>query len=89
MVARKRALSCGELRTPRMTRLGMTARLLGGVEIDDAREDDSDAKGFFIARGAERTNSGTRGVRGVGQPLSCSQQSSHTLPGTIGERGDS
>lgn len=73
-----------------MTRFGMTASSLGGVEIDDASEDDSDANDFFIAKGVERTTcGGTRGVRGVGQPLSCSQQSSHTLPGTIGEVGDS
>ena len=62
---------------------------LGGVEIDEASEDDSDATAFRIASGAEQVNSGVRGIRGVGQPLSCSQQSSQTLPGSIGDVGDS
>lgn len=59
-------LSCGELLTPRTTRLGITGWPLGGVDIDDASEDVSEANGFVMATGTEGTRSGVRGVRGVG-----------------------
>lgn len=57
--------------------------------MDEASDEASDENDFFIESGTERVNSGVRGVRGVGQPFNCSQQSSQTLPGKIGELGDS
>jgi hypothetical protein len=80
---------------PRLDTLGIGRRErrrigaspFGGVDSEETIEDDAEESGCLDTKiGTECTRSG---VRGVGLPWTCSQQSSQTLPDMIGERGDS